>query len=326
MLNEKTKVNKALLTGWGVVNLILFLAYLLEFLKGARTFGYLVIFLLIAAIPYVAGVILYRIDQESGKLRYIVAYGYVLFYIFVLLTSDTILVFTYVLPILSLLMLCNDVNLLVGFAITSVIGNVISIVYNITKSESVSADIMADYEIQIAAILLCMVLTIVATKVSAQINQFKINQLKEREDKQNEMLHAIQEVAQNISIHTHEITGSMGQITASAVTTTSSMQEVASSSAQTAESIQEQLEKTSQIQEHIETAVTIASGIMDLTQKTTESVLAGIGRMEELDAGAETTREKVCWFHRRQKGWRSVPHRRLILFPLFMELQIKPIC
>ncbi len=290
-MNEKIKVNKTLLAGWATVVLILLLAYTLEFVKGERTLGYFIVFILFGGVPFLIAQLMYRVDRESAALKYVVAYGYAAFYLFVLLTGDTVLVFTYVLPILSLLMLCNDVKLLVGFASASVIGNVISIAYHVVADGMTSVDDIANYEIQIAAILLCMVLTIVATKVSADINDFKLEKIREREEKQQQMLEAIQSVASNINVHTHEITGSMGQITESAVTTTSSMQEVASSSAQTAESIQEQLTRTSEIQEHIESAVALAAGILELSQKTADSVSAGINSMEELDAGAETTRE-----------------------------------
>ena len=291
MLNEKIKVNKMLLIGWGAVELILLLAYTLEFVKGARSLGYFITFILVGGIPYLIGQLIYRKDKESGILKYFMAYGYAAFYLFVLLTGDTALVFTYILPILSLLMLCNNVKLLVGFAITSVTGNIISIAYHVIVDKMTSVDDIANYEIQIATTLMCMVLTIVATKVSAEINQYKLDKIKEREEKQQEMLQTIQEFTNNISQHTEEITGSMGQITESAVTTTSSMQEVAASSAHTADSIQQQLERTSEIQDHIESAVALAAGILELTQQTAESVKAGIGNMEELDAGAETTRE-----------------------------------
>ncbi|MDO5572987.1 MAG: methyl-accepting chemotaxis protein [bacterium] len=290
-MNEKIKVNKTLLAGWATVVLILLLAYTLEFVKGERTLGYFIVFILFGGVPFLIAQLMYRADRESAALKYVVAYGYVAFYLFVLLTGDTVLVFTYVLPILSLLMLCNDVKLLIGFASASVIGNVISIVYHVVADGMTGVDDIANYEIQIAATLLCMVLTIVATKVSADINHFKLEKIREREEKQQQMLEAIQSVTSNINVHTHEITGSMGQITESAVTTTSSMQEVASSSAQTAESIQEQLTRTSEIQEHIESAVALAAGILELSQKTADSVSAGINSMEELDAGAETTRE-----------------------------------
>lgn len=290
-MNEKMKINKTLLAGWGTVELVLLLAYTLEFVKGERTLGYFITFILFGGVPYLLAQLLYRSDRENSAVKYVVAYGYAAFYLFVLLTGDTVLVFTYVLPILSLLMLCNEVKLLVGFAATSVVGNIISIVYHVVVDGMTSADDIADYEIQIAATLMCMVLTIVATKVSSDINRHKLERIREREEKQQEMLEAIQSFTKNINIHTHEITGSMGQITESAITTTSSMQEVASSSAQTADSIQEQLTRTSEIQEHIESAVALAASILELAQQTADTVSAGISNMDELDAGAETTRE-----------------------------------
>lgn len=119
-MNEKVKVNKTLLIGEGIVLLILLLAYTLEFFKGERTLGYFIVFILFGGIPFLIAQLMYRADKESAVLKYVITYGYAAFYLFVLLTGDTVLVFTYILPILSLLMLCNDVKLLIGFASASV--------------------------------------------------------------------------------------------------------------------------------------------------------------------------------------------------------------
>lgn len=80
MLNEKIKVNKMLLIGWGAVELILLLAYTLEFVKGARSLGYFITFILVGGIPYLIGQLIYRKDKESGILKYFMAYGYAAFY------------------------------------------------------------------------------------------------------------------------------------------------------------------------------------------------------------------------------------------------------
>ncbi len=290
-MNEKRKINKSLLIGWGVLIAVLILAYTLELAKGERTLLYFLIFIAIGVVPYVVAQIWYRADQESNKVMYIAAYGYAGFYLFVLLTGDTPMVFSYILPMLSLLMLCNNLKLLIGFACASVGGNIISVIYNVAVLKKMSSDDVANYEIQIAAILLCMILTIVGTKVSTDINNYKLEAIRDKEEKQAAILRTIQGATANINTRTYEITGNMGQITDSAVTTTFSMQEVAASSAQTADSIQEQLARTSDIQEYIESAVKLSADILELSQKTSEAVKNGMANMDELDEGANITKE-----------------------------------
>ena len=88
-MNEKIKVNKTLLAGWATVVLILLLAYTLEFVKGERTLGYFIVFILFGGVPFLIAQLMYRVDRESAALKYVVAYGYAAFYLFVLLTGDT---------------------------------------------------------------------------------------------------------------------------------------------------------------------------------------------------------------------------------------------
>lgn len=290
-MNENIKINKVLLSGWGVIDAILLIAYMLEFIKGERSIGYFIVFILCGGIPYVIGQVVYRKNKESNLVKYITAYGYAIFYTFVLLTGDTTLVFTYILPILSLLLLCNDVKLLIGLSSVSLASNVISVVYHIVIDKMTSADDIADYEIQIAATLLCMGLAIVATKVSYEINQYKISKIKEKENKQEEMLKAIKEFVDGLNVHAVEITNSMEKITESASVTTISIEEISGSSTQTAESIQEQLLRTSEIQQHIEHATALATDIKSLTENTSNTVQAGISHVKELNDGTLITKQ-----------------------------------
>ncbi|NLG05712.1 MAG: hypothetical protein GX567_18085 [Clostridia bacterium] len=290
-MREQKKINVTLLLGWGVIIAILLLAYLLELFKGQRTLFYFIVFVIIGVVPYVVAHLFFKRDPEDRKIKYITAYGYIIFYLYVLLTGDTVLVFTYILPMTSLLMLCNDVKLLWGFSSLALLGNLISIVYHVLVLKMTTNDDIANYEIQIAATLLCMALTIIATRVSSQINQHKISNLKENEENQKRILNAIIGATDQMTTRTTQIKQNMDMIMDSAVSTKESMKEVAASSLQTAESIQEQMTRTSEIQEYLDSAVKLSGDIMELTNKAEVAVNDGIDNMSALDQGAVITRE-----------------------------------
>ena len=86
-MNEKQKINKSLLIGWGVLIAVLLLAYTLELAKGERTLFYFIVFFAIGVVPFIVAQIIYRADKESDKVMYFVAYGYAAFYLFVLLIA-----------------------------------------------------------------------------------------------------------------------------------------------------------------------------------------------------------------------------------------------
>ena len=97
-MNEKQYRNKQMLFCYGIVVAVLFIAYMIELVKGNRTLGYTVVFSLILLVPFAISVLLYRADCESIWIRKVAFYGYGILYAFVLFTSVSVLAFAYILP------------------------------------------------------------------------------------------------------------------------------------------------------------------------------------------------------------------------------------
>ena len=103
MFNEKMYMNKKFLTGYGVISAVLFVAYIIELIKGNRTLGYTSVFVLILLTPLLLAFSFYRKNRESQIVKYLGAFGYEILYAFVLLTSVSILSFVYILPMIVLM-------------------------------------------------------------------------------------------------------------------------------------------------------------------------------------------------------------------------------
>ncbi len=154
MQNEDKIINRYLLFGWTAINLVLFVAYTMEFLKGIRSIEYVSIFLLITFLPEILVFLLYRENPESEKLKYYIVVGFFIMYTFVMITGHTTLVFTYIFPMLSLLVLYHRKNLILAMGIASLILNLVFIGIW-TYSGDVNLTNSRDFEIQIALIILC---------------------------------------------------------------------------------------------------------------------------------------------------------------------------
>ena len=81
-------------------------------IKGERTLGYLIAFLSAVMIPAIVVFILYLRKPYWSSLCYMIVPGYFVMYIFVMLTGSITMVFTYILPMLSLLVLYHHPNLI----------------------------------------------------------------------------------------------------------------------------------------------------------------------------------------------------------------------
>ena len=202
MFNEKMYMNKKFLTGYGVISAVLFVAYIIELIKGNRTLGYTSVFVLILLTPLLLAFSFYRKNRESQIVKYLGAFGYEILYAFVLLTSVSILSFVYILPIIVLIVLYQDgkFSLRVGGASTLV--NILYIAMRFVQGNVSKTDVV-NFEIEMAVVMLVVGLCYLSSRVLEKIgNQrlLSIQQDKEREEKVlNQILETTGRLVEEIS-------------------------------------------------------------------------------------------------------------------------------
>ena len=134
MNNEQTfdgakAMNKVAIACHAVTVAVLEAAYLLEVVKGSRTWGYYLIFSLFALVPLVAEIICYQKDPSDERLKYLIGGGYTLFYVFVVITTNNVIAFTYIIPILTVIILYSDVKLCAFVSGAGVVINILFVGY-----------------------------------------------------------------------------------------------------------------------------------------------------------------------------------------------------
>ena len=148
------RINRNMIIGWMVIAIVLLVSYVGEVIKGTRTLAYLIVFLAVVFLPLLVSLFIYAKKSDWKQLCYVIVPGYFVMYFFVMFTGSTSMVFSYILPMLSLLVLYHHPNLILATGLASLVVNLVSIaqkfragVLNITNSR--------DAEIQLALILLC---------------------------------------------------------------------------------------------------------------------------------------------------------------------------
>lgn len=151
----KKSANKLAAGVWLLLAVVLTGSYVLEVVKGSRTIPYFLNFLAFCWLPFFFSVLMLKIKGMDWKYyRDVVTVGYGIFYTFVLLTSTTPLSFTYVLPLMSMMVLYKDKFFMLRTGSAALIVLIISIVRNIMVGYNSPAEIV-NYEVQVAAVLLC---------------------------------------------------------------------------------------------------------------------------------------------------------------------------
>ena len=64
---EMHRINKAVLIQYTILTVILFAAYILEFVKGSRTLGYTIIFMLFDLVPFAIYFVSYKKNPLSNN-------------------------------------------------------------------------------------------------------------------------------------------------------------------------------------------------------------------------------------------------------------------
>lgn len=186
MESQKHIINRNLIIGWTAIVTILFIAYAGEVLKGERTLAYLIVFMLFTGIPALSAILLYKRNPASDNLKYYIVVGYFVMYTFVMITGNTSLVFTYIFPMLSLVVLYRKKNLILGMGIAAFLVNILFILIRAFQHQ-ITMDNSRDIEIQLALIFLCFSGSYIAAGLYGNVTQKNQEYTKMLDEKTNEM-------------------------------------------------------------------------------------------------------------------------------------------
>ena len=186
MNSHYRKINRDMMLGWFFIVAILLVTYTIEVLKGGRPLSYLCLFIPFLVIPLIAVYLMYRKRPDWRRLSRFIIGGYFIMYSFVLLTGNTNLVFTYMLPLLAFLILYHDPNLILMTGLAALVANLIAIV-NWFRTGYLTFETSNQAEIQIAVIFMCFAGSYVASKLYNEITRQNYEYVKKL-SKKNEQI------------------------------------------------------------------------------------------------------------------------------------------
>ena len=154
----KAKANIKARRIWLVFALLLSANYGTDVSQGGYPSTNFIIFLILCWVPFFAGDLLLRIrGKADDRYRYALVVGYGIFYTFLICTTDSPIAFTYILPVVSLLVLYKDRKFMVGCAIANIASVIISVIYHLVVLGQNTATDQKNYQLQIACLLLCYI-------------------------------------------------------------------------------------------------------------------------------------------------------------------------
>lgn len=243
--------NISILLGYGLMNVILVICYLLEVLKGSRTISYYIIFCILALLPFFVTVAEYKHNPESEKIKVMLPIGFGIFYCFIIFTTFSPVAYVYSLLIAALLICYGSPRLSALYMSATFLANIVQIVYGFFTNHYTSND-LPNIEIRIASYLLFSLYLIVSANNINTSNDKKLKTMEQNKEQISNMMNQLMAASKQLATSIGIVSEKMNILEASTNHTMASMQEVTQGTTDTAESIQLQLEKTNQIQNTIE--------------------------------------------------------------------------
>lgn len=290
--------NKTAIVEQAALVSIIAVAYLIEFIKHNRTLGYTLAVVAICYIPVIIASIIYNNnkDTENGVMRTI-GIGFTALYGFVLFTAANDHVYTYVMPMLIILLLFNQMRFITIIGIGSIIFNIISVLINILYYHRTEAANITSYEIQVLLVIMCSIFFIVLSRITVKISDIRGARLSIETDKANDLVEKILDVSRDMSDNIVTVDDKVAGLKESMTQTLDSMSEVTSGTNESAEAIQRQLVKTEEIQEYItsvQNATVVIGDSMESTMNAIEEGDSQVAQLTKLTAESDKAGAQVA--------------------------------
>lgn len=271
--------NKFCMIGHLVMALILSGAYVLEFIRGTKTIGYMFIIMILALVPVAADFIFYKKDPHTTMIKHMMGYGFGIFYIFIMFTTDNHLAFVYTIPMILLVSTFGDsaYNLKVG--VGCFIVNVLQDILYVSNGTFTKAE---DIEIQIALMFLVMVFCYMSARVVGYNNKCKLLEVNKAKEDTEQLLNKTVNVSSQMISDIHNISDQIAILNESVTATQEAMGEVNTGSTDTADAVQKQLQQTEDIQNKIQIVSDGSQIIVSSMNDTKQAIETGNQNVDTL--------------------------------------------
>ena len=160
----KEKANRKARRIWIIFAILLTANYGSDAASGLYAPMLYLVFVLLCWLPLIMGEILLRVKGWDTELyRENLAFGYGIFYTFVVCTTDSPIAFTYILPVTSLLVIYKNKKFMICCGIANSLMIVGTAVYRYMAGFNAASD-LKNYQLQFSCIILCYICYVMAIR------------------------------------------------------------------------------------------------------------------------------------------------------------------
>ncbi|MCX8128765.1 MAG: methyl-accepting chemotaxis protein [Clostridia bacterium] len=284
-MNNSTQIqstNRVVLIINCLLSSLLIFGYVGEYFKGLKEFSYVLVFLLIVSIPIISASVIYFRNKGSIYMKFFTLGGYFIMYIFAMFTSDRLIVYVYLFPIILMYFLYFDLKLMVYCCSAVFAINTVKILRDIFIKKLNDPSMITDYTVQFVSVLLFSIALIISTRLSNRFNAEKLKSIETEKKKEQAILADVLKIASILDTNSKKVYGIVDELSATTESVTNAVSEIAKGAYETAQNIQKQSEMAGNIHSVIVDASSLANKMGGLSNHSAEALDEGISIVNQL--------------------------------------------
>lgn len=288
MVNEAKIANRINLQSYIAISAVIDISYLIQFIKGERSFLYFMSYVVILGISNVLSIIEYRRNSESVRLRWIIGIGFGIFYAYALATSVNSLMFTFVIPTFITLQMYQQLSFSIKIGIMVLLLNIFSVILNIVQGKLTPTDIQ-NYEIQICLMGFIFYVSTVVSNNLELIAKTKIGYIEDEKKKVENILTHVKDTTDLLYGRVSEIENESKKIAQVGEQSKIALDDISYGGENLVHTIQDQLHMNEKITQLTYASVNGIASVDEMVQDTSKATVEGNANMLELDKASDTS-------------------------------------
>lgn len=279
---EMSRCNFYAMTCHLIVVLALVVAYALEtFVKHERETWYFLVVAALGVIPVILEQIFYRKNADTTMIKHLIGYGFAPFYGFLLFTATNPLTFTYVLLMILVISVYNDIKYALKINIGVVVLNIAQVIIG-ANTNSLGYTNLAGAEIQIILVVVMGGFSVVLSNVLNKNSEDKLKVIGEQKEKDEVKLATTLDTVTKMTEDINIMYTRVAEVLETANFTKNAMEEVTKGSADTSDAVSNQLLQTQQIQNNLTEVDTAAETLLNEMNVTKDEIESGMVNMSDM--------------------------------------------
>lgn len=273
-MTEFQRNNKTAMLAHLTTFLIMITFIFLQLAGGSATPLYAAVLTIVGGLPVAAEFFFWKKDKETIMIKHLTAIGFAVFYTICLFTSANNLVFVFVVPMVFVVSVYNDIKYLVMINTGTILESIIIVALGASKGgfgyQGPDSAI-----IQIVVMIMVGVYSLFTTKTLKENSEQKINDIAKSQEKTELLLKANSDLSDKLTGGIGDINVKIDKLNEASEMTVHAMEELAVGAHDTAENLQNQSIQTEAIQNKVNEVGETAAQIDERMQHTLKALEEG---------------------------------------------------